>query len=38
MKNDKKFDGDTAYMISVTFFAGTLSIGCILMAMIQELI
>ena len=38
MKNDKKIDGDTVYLISVTIFAGTLSIGFILMTAIQELI
>ena len=38
MKNEKKiFDGDMIYTISTTLFAGTLSIGFILMAAVRSI-
>jgi len=38
MKNEKKFfDGDLVYMMAVTLFAGTLSIGFVLMAAVNKI-
>jgi len=37
MKNDKNFDGDKIYAMSVTLFAGALSIGFVLMAAIEKI-
>ncbi len=38
MKNEKKFfDGDMIYTMTITLFAGTLSIGLVLMAFIDNI-